>query len=162
MHRLEARSIRVGEIRLEDIQAQIEPPAGDLFEVLALDARSVPVIVPLTFTEKWNARCWTPQLACPRCGLPSRRLRDQGAGFCCARCGPRLTVEQRLKRTRFWVQGGRETVAVVKASAGGSRTLASLTTSLARGLMVQANTALSLALAALECTDDMQPGRDAA
>src|SRR5262249_33948267 len=141
MHRLEARSIRVGEIRLEDMQAQIEAPAGEVFEVLALDVRGVPVVVQLTFAEKWCARFWQLQLACPRCGLPSRRLRDQGTGFCCARCEPRLTPEQRLKRTRFWIQGGRETAAVVQACLDGRYDqIMALTMSLARGIMAHSNT----------------------
>lgn len=157
MHRLEARSIRVGEIRLEDIQAQTEPARGRVLEVLALSAHRIPVTIPLGFAEKWGARSWQLQLACPRCASPCRRLRDSGDGFCCTRCHPCLSQQQRLKNTKFWSTAGRTTAAVVRAVTDGRHradsVLAPLTTHLVRDLMDGADAVVPLALAALEFTD---------
>lgn len=159
MNRLEAvLSIRVGEIRLEDIQQQTRPIAGEVFQVLALRGDGIPVVVRLRFVEKWGARSWHLQLGCPRCGLPCRRLRDRGGAFCCARCGPRQTQHQQMKNTRYWTDGGRTTATVIQqlmdgSSRGHEQLFNALQRELVRDMMDRTEAALSLAVTALELTD---------
>jgi hypothetical protein len=159
MNRLEAlHSIRVGEIRLEDIQQQTRPIAGEIFELLALRGDGIPVVVRLRFVEKWGARSWHLQLGCPCCGLPCRRLRDRGDAFYCARCAPRQTKHQQLKNTKSWREGGKTTAAIVQLVTNGSdgrheRLFSALQRELVRDLMDRTEAALSLAVTALELTD---------
>ena len=159
MNTLEAAiSIRVGEIRLEDVRQQTRPAAGDVFEILALRSDGIAVVICLYFVEKWGARSWQLQLGCPRCGLPCRRLRDRGDTFCCARCGPRQTQQQQMKNTRYWTDGGRTTAGIVQqlmdcSGRGEERLLSALQRELVRDMMDRAEAVVSLAVAALELTD---------
>ena len=167
MNRLVAGlSIRVGEIRLEDVQRQTRLVAGEYFEVVALRANGTPLAVRLCLTEKWGARSWHVQLGCPRCGLPCRRLRDRGGNFCCARCEPSATRHQQLKNCRYWTRyGGRTTAEVVQQLVDGdaprpSARLEELALTLMHGAMARAEALFPNIYASLDTADDVLRHRE--
>jgi len=95
-----AVSLRVAEIRLEDIVPQVGS-AGHI-EVVVVDASGAVQHVILTFTKKWAATGWQRAFECSRCTGPARLLHVvEGMGLC-RRCNPLLTKHQRYKNSGSW------------------------------------------------------------
>ena len=95
-----AVSLRVGQIRLDDIAPQV----GDAMsvEVVVVDLGGIVQHVPLAFTAKWGSRGWCRVFQCSRCHAPAQILQvEDNAGLCC-RCCPRLTLSQRYRNSRSW------------------------------------------------------------
>jgi len=95
-----AVSLRVGQIRLDDIAPQV----GDAMsvEVVVVDLGGIVQHVPLAFTAKWGSRGWCRVFQCSRCHAPAQILQvEDNAGLCC-RCCPRLTLSQRYRNNRSW------------------------------------------------------------
>lgn len=152
-----ALSFRVGEIRIQDLQPQIDLQSEDV-EVLALTSEGVPVQVYLRLADKWAGTAWQRQLGCPDCHLPCRVLRFREGRFSCARCAPRATPHHRFKNTDHWQQGGRTTDAIIRQLIDGSsgrhaRPFTALQRELVRDIMDRADAVLPLAVATLEVTD---------
>jgi len=104
MKRLEVTvvSLRVGQIRLDDIAPQIGDSPN--VEVVVVDLAGVVQHVQLTFTEKWATRGWHRVLQCSLCQSPARVLHVEGGSGLCHRCCPRLTVSQRYRNNRSWTR----------------------------------------------------------
>ena len=76
-----AVSLRVGQIRLDDIAPQV----GDAMsaEVIVVDLGGTVQHVPLTFTTKWSSRGWCRVFQCSRCHAPAQILQvEDNAGLC--------------------------------------------------------------------------------
>src|SRR5690606_22668232 len=109
MHTIGVISPVVSEIRLVDIQAQIDARSqtlgpGDRLAVLAFDAAHHPRETFITLTQKWAARCWQLALSCPKCGKACRVLRALDGPFLCGTCLPSAGRRQRLKGTKHWTK----------------------------------------------------------
>jgi len=95
-----AVSLRVGQIRFDDIAPQIGNATS--VEVVVVDLRGTVQHVPLTFTEKWATRGWDRIFRCSRCNAPARVLHVEDNAGLCSRCCPRLTFSQRHRNSRSW------------------------------------------------------------
>jgi len=103
MSSFQAVSVRVGELRLEDLGAIVVD--ADVITVLALSSAGVPVFVEVTFTGKWGGAGWQHAFECPLCGLAARVLAIDDHVAACGRCRRRRTVQSRQKNVRAWREG---------------------------------------------------------
>src|SRR5690349_13237576 len=104
MTTFEAVSVRIGEVRLEDLLPQTDET--ETLTVLALDAHGVPVVLPLRFTSKWGGS-WQRALACPRCAGAARVLSITENVAACGKCWPRRTRQQQNKNSAEWGAEGK-------------------------------------------------------
>lgn len=95
-----AVSLRVGEIRLTDIAAQL----GDAeeFTVRVLDSTGTEHEISLRWTSRWGHTAWRRELECPTCRSAARVLRLKEAHTVCGRCSPHLTAHHRYKNSARW------------------------------------------------------------
>jgi hypothetical protein len=110
-----ARSIRIGELRYEDLAPQVGGARN--FEVLGLDARGVPLVLAVSMTEKFCRTGWHSRLACGCCGLPAGVLTISGKIAACRRCIAMQTLHHRRKNTKEWSTGGKVLDALLRAAA---------------------------------------------
>lgn len=103
MNSFQAVSARIGVLRLDDLGALAGE--GMSATVLALNAVGVPVLVQVSFTEKWGGRGWQRALRCPQCGAAARVLAINDDVAACGRCKRRRTPQSRQKNVRAWREG---------------------------------------------------------
>ena len=97
-----AISLHVAEIQLRDV---VMYAASSSLDVAVVNGAGSIEHVIVTFTEKWNARCWRKMLQCQRCSGPAQTLRLVRGQALCSVCSPRLTGHQRFKNTKAWRDG---------------------------------------------------------
>jgi hypothetical protein len=112
-----AASLRVGEIRLEDIVHQVGEARQ--FVVHVLDRAGVALQIHLRITEKWGGS-WQRQLQCPQCNRPARVLAVHEGSAVCGRCAPRRTAHHRHKNSRAWRHEGALADEVARAALRGT------------------------------------------
>ena len=96
-----AVSLRVGQIRLDDIAPQIgRAPCA---EVVVVDPGGEIQRVLVTFTGKWSGG-WHRALECSRCHSPARVLHVEAGSGLCQRCCSRLTFSQRYRNSGSWTR----------------------------------------------------------
>lgn len=102
MSSFQAISVRVGELRIEDLSAHVEHP--ERLTILALDAQGVPALVDVGFAQKWG-NGWSTAFECPLCSSPARVLLISNELVACGRCKRRPTLQSRRKNQASWREG---------------------------------------------------------
>lgn len=102
MSSFQATSVRIGELRIEDLPSHVGHP--EHLTILALDAQGVPTLVEVGFAQKWG-NGWATVFACPLCASPARVLLVSNDLVACGRCKRRPTVQSRRKNQASWSEG---------------------------------------------------------
>lgn len=176
MSTFQARSVRIGELRLGDLidLAGDEPS----LRVLAINEQGAPVVVDVAMTKKWGGNGWTQAFACPLCGLPARVLsirtkqvtqsttsvsstahiprNNHSNGVACGRCQRRPTLQARNKNRSDWAEA-RLADTLVRGLVG-TRAIAPATAratarTLRRRSLARASACIDLAAAAVRSAD---------
>lgn len=174
MSTFQARSVRVGELRLDDLIHLVGDSPS--LTVLAINEQAAPLVVDVAMTKKWGGNGWTSAFACPLCGLPARVLsirtkqvtqsttfvsssshiprNNHSNGVACGRCQRRPTLQARNKNRSDWAEA-RLADTLVRGLLGNRAITPATATArtLRRRSLARASACIDLAAAAIRTAD---------